>query len=58
MHTTNNDAELKLFRAASEWSRIASSAANKAIEENRRLGVPNVYSINGRIYFELPNGEL
>lgn len=22
------------------------------------MGIPNVYSINGRIYYELPNGEL
>ena len=30
----------------------------KAQEENRRNGVPNVYSINGFLYYELPNGEL
>jgi hypothetical protein len=27
-------------------------------DENRRLGIPNVYSINGIVYYELPNGEL
>jgi hypothetical protein len=58
MHTTNKDIDLELFRVAAEWSRTASSATQAAIEENRRLGVPNVYSINGRIYYELPNGEL
>jgi hypothetical protein len=41
-----------------ELLRIARSAVAKAQEESRRLGVPNVYSINGRIYFELPSGEL
>jgi hypothetical protein len=30
----------------------------KAQEESRRLGVPNVYSINGTIYYERPDGTL
>lgn len=38
--------------------RIARTAVAKAQEESRRLGVPNVYSINGRIYYEMPSGEL
>ena len=38
--------------------RIAHRAVRKAQEENRRLGIPNVYSINGILYYELPNGEL
>lgn len=33
-------------------------AIHEAQEESRRLGVPNVYGINGRVYYELPNGEL
>lgn len=41
-----------------EFLRIARQAVLDAQEESRRLGVPNVYSINGRIYYELPNGEL
>ena len=38
--------------------RIANVAVAKAQEESRRMGVPNVYSINGRIYYETPTGEL
>lgn len=38
--------------------RIASLAVAKAQVESRRMGVPNVYSINGRIYYETPTGEL
>ncbi len=41
-----------------ELLRIGSVAVSKAQDESRRLGVPNVYSINGRLYFELPSGEL
>lgn len=50
--------DAEAFRVAARMSQVAQEAANFAIEENRRLGVPNVYSINGRIYYELPNGEL
>ena len=38
--------------------RIANRAVHHAQEESRRLGVPNVYSFNGILYYELPNGEL
>jgi len=41
-----------------DFLRIASSAVAKAQVDSRKRGVPNVYSINGRIYFELPSGEL
>ena len=37
---------------------IGKRAVAKAQEASRRAGVPNVYSITGRIYYELPNGEL
>jgi len=37
---------------------ILRSAVRKAQAENRRMGVPNVYSYNGQIYYELPNGEI
>ena len=38
--------------------RIGSSAISKAQDESRRKGVPNVYSIRGRLYYETPTGEL
>lgn len=41
-----------------EILRIGQIAVQLAQEESRRLGVPNVYSIDGVIYYELPNGEL
>ena len=40
-----------------EWTRIFGIAVRKAQEESRRMGVPNVYSIDGKIVYELPNGE-
>jgi hypothetical protein len=38
--------------------RIGRRAVQKAQEESRKLGVPNVYSVNGLLYYELPTGEL
>ena len=45
----------KLF---DEITRIGNRAVKKAQAENRRKGIPNVYSINGKIVFELPDGQL
>lgn len=38
--------------------KLGNRAIKKAQENNRRNGIPNVYCINGKIIFELPNGEL
>jgi len=46
------------YAAIDQIGRIAKLAVAKAQEESRRMGVPNVYSINGRIYYETPTGEL
>lgn len=46
------------LRKGEEFERIGNAAVHAAQEENRRLGIPNVYSINGILYYELPNGEL
>ena len=39
-------------------TRIASHAVRKAQEENRKNGVPNVYVINGKNVWQLPDGSL
>ena len=39
-------------------NRIGNRAVAKAQEENRRLGIPNVYSINGTIFFQMPDGSI
>lgn len=36
---------------------IASRAVCKAQEENRRKGIANVYEINGRKIWQLPDGS-
>jgi len=37
---------------------IASKAVRLAQEENRRKGIANVYSINGKIVWQLPDGSI
>ena len=43
---------------AQRMGRIMSRAVREAQEESRRLGVPNVYSYGGVIYYEQPDGTL
>jgi hypothetical protein len=50
--------DLSLYQFASEVIRIGNRAVKKAQEENRRLGLPNVFTKNGKLYYELPNGEI
>ena len=47
-----------IYKETLEFLRIANRAAKRAQEENRKKGIPNVYSFNGHIYYELPNGDL
>ncbi len=49
--------DLATFQKADELMRVFRSAVRKAQAESRRLGVANVYSFDGRLVYELPNGE-
>jgi hypothetical protein len=46
------------YARSADLRRIGNRAVKQAQAESRRLGVPNVFSRGGRIYFELPNGEI
>lgn len=46
------------YAAIDEIVRVGNRAVAKAQDDSRRLGVPNVYSINGRLYYETSTGEL
>lgn len=42
-----------------EWiEKIAASAVREAREKNKKMGLPNVYSKNKIIYYELPDGRI
>lgn len=54
----NPPLDIQLYLQAAEFKRIGNLAVHKALEENRRLGIPSVFSRNDQIYYELPNGEI
>lgn len=49
---------IETYRNFFEIKRIGNDAARKAQEENRALGIPNVYSRRGKLYYELPDGRI
>jgi hypothetical protein len=53
-----NSIPREAYERISELTRIGQRAVLDAQEENRRQGIPNVYSINGVLYWELPDGTL
>jgi len=55
---TGKPLSIEVYRNAVELQRIGNRAVRAAQEESRRMGVPNVYSLNGKLYYELPNGEI
>lgn len=46
------------YRRMAEFVRIGNRAVREAQEENHRLGLPNIFWRNGRIVYEMPNGEI
>ena len=38
--------------------RIGSRAVKKAQEENHRMGLPNVFSLNGKKIYQMPDGTV
>lgn len=49
---------LEAYERLLKITRIGNRAVHKAQEENRRKGIPNVYSRNGKRYWELPDGTI
>ena len=39
-------------------ARIGSRALRQAHEENHRLGLPNIFTRNKKLYFEMPDGTI
>ncbi len=49
---------LETYQRAAEFVRIGNRAVRQAQEENHRFGLPNIFWRNGRIVYEMPNGEI
>ena len=50
--------DLELYQRAFEIQLIGNQAVSKAKSENRKKGIPIVFSINGKIHYELPDGTI
>jgi len=47
-----------IYQTIGEVLTIFTKAVRKAQKENRRLGLPNVYSEGRRIFYQLPDGRI
>ena len=54
----NDKISSETYRRTAEFIRIGNRAVRQAQEENHRLGLPNIYWRNGKIVYEMPNGEI
>ena len=50
--------DIKLYQEAALFGKLFNQAIKDAQEENRQKGIPNVYSYRGKLYYELPNGDI
>ncbi len=48
----------EIYQHAAEFLKIGNEAVRKAREVNRGLGIPNVFAVDGRLCWELPDGEI
>jgi hypothetical protein len=46
----------KFYEDSARFLRIGNRAVRKAQEENRRLGLPNVYELAGNLVWVYPDG--
>lgn len=49
---------IEIYQRAIELKRIGNQAVKKAQDENKKLGIPSVYSSRGKLFYEMPNGEI
>jgi hypothetical protein len=58
MKNGKNKISAETYERMSEFVRIGNRGVREAQEENHRLGLPNIYSRNGKIIYEMPGGEI
>ena len=50
--------QIEATQEALEMQKIANAAAAAARAENRRLGLASPFALNGKIFYELPDGTV
>jgi hypothetical protein len=49
---------IKAYQSSTRFINLFSKAVKEAKEINRKNGLPNDFVINGKTFYELPNGEI
>ncbi len=49
---------LHVYKKVAELMTKAYKASRKVLEENKRLGIPTPFFLQGRIYFLMPDGRI
>ena len=49
---------LSAYQTASYYTNLFSKAVKEAKEINRNNGLPNDFVVNGKRFYELPNGDI
>lgn len=50
--------DIEIYQRAFEIQKIGNEAVRRVLKENKEKKIPIVFSRNGIIYYELPNGEI
>jgi hypothetical protein len=50
--------DIDLYQTASLFTQLFDKAVKEAKEINRKNGLPNDFVVNGKHFYELPNGEI
>ncbi len=50
--------DLEVFQLGFEIEKIGNEAIEAVKVENKKMGIPLVFSRNGEIYYELPDGSV
>ncbi|MBX3295151.1 MAG: hypothetical protein KF762_05515 [Acidobacteria bacterium] len=58
MKDTDKGLSKEAYDRLAEYVRIGNRAMHRAEEENRQLGLPNVFARNGKLIFEMPDGSI
>ena len=58
MKEVNKLKDDKLYVELANIIRIANKAVKKAKDENKKLGIPDTFWKNGKLYYALANGEI
>ena len=50
--------DIEIYQRAFEIQEIGNEAVDRVLKENKEKGIPIVFSKDGIIYYELPNGQI